>query len=336
ANAIAFDKQGNLYIADWGSCRVRKVDALTGIMTTYAGNGTIGYSGDGGQAKSAQLRKPMDIAFDANENLYIADEFYHIRRVDRQTGVITTIAGDGTQGTWNNGDTASKTKLGRVRGVVVDNMGSIFFADLDHHKIGKVNSLGVLSTHCGDGTVGNTGQGGPATSAKIGAGTVLKLTSNGDLFFADFNVIKKIDAASGVLTWVAGDGTLGAGGDGGPALNAQLHFPKSIGFDKVGNMFIADTYNYLIRKVAGVTDVPELSVLEFAVYPNPSKGVFNVSAKGNIDRVEIRNLLGQMIYSQNTSTNKVVFDITSQLDGVYIVSVFSDNSYSNKKIIVHH
>ena len=129
ANAIALDKQGNLYIADWGNGRIRKVDAVTGIMTTYAGNSTIGYSGDGGPATSAQLRKPMDIAFDANDNLYIADEFYHIRRVDRQTGIITTIAGDGTLGSWNNGDLAVSSRIGAGRGICVDFIGNIYFTD---------------------------------------------------------------------------------------------------------------------------------------------------------------------------------------------------------------
>ena len=334
ANAIAFDKQWNLYIADWGSGRIRKVDAVTLIMTTYAGTGTSGYSGDGGPATSARLKRPMDIAFDANDNLYIADEFYHIRRVDRQTGIITTIAGDGTLGSWNNGDLASAMRMGRVRGIAVDNTGNIFFADLDNHRIGRINTSGIVANYCGTGVIGNTGEGGPALNANIGAGTHVRLNDNGDLFFTDFSVVKKVDNTSKILTRIVGNGTYGFSGDGGPPLQARLASANSVCFDTGGNMFIADSYNYRIRKVVGITNVKHIETLDLGVFPNPSTGNLRIKANGLIKRLEIISMSGQTVFSANVNSESIQIDLSNKADGVYIVVVYGSESFTSKKLVL--
>src|SRR5690606_35618029 len=166
--------------------------------------------GDNGSAKSAQLRKPMDIAFDANDNLYIADEFYHIRRVDRQTGIITTVAGDGTQGTWNNGDTAKKSRISTGRGICVDNMGNVYFTDANNRKIGKINTQGILSTYCGIGIADITGDGGLAINAPTYASVKLRMDKQDNMYFGDGGaVVRRIDYTFGIITRVAGNGTGG-------------------------------------------------------------------------------------------------------------------------------
>lgn len=334
ANAIAFDKQGNLYIADWGSCRIRKVDAATGIMTTYAGNGTVGYTGDNGSAKSAQLRKPMDIAFDANDNLYIADEFYHIRRVDRQTGIITTVAGDGTQGTWNNGDTASKAKLGRVRGVAADKMGNIYFAAVENRKIGKINNQGILSTYCGNGTASITGDGSLAVNATTYSSTKLRFDKNENMYFSD-GYIRRIDKNSGVIDRVAGIMASGFAGDGGPALQAVLNGPVCAFPDNHNNLFIADALNYRIRKVAGVVAIQNVAKpIELLAFPNPTTGLFYIKSTEEIIRVEVRNIQCQLIFLTAQESNLIQLDISGQPAGVYLVSVFGKEGMTTKKIIL--
>ncbi|HRO44098.1 MAG TPA: T9SS type A sorting domain-containing protein [Flavipsychrobacter sp.] len=336
ANAIAFDKQGNLYIADWGSCRIRKVDAVTGIMTTYAGNGTVGYTGDNGPAKNAQLRYPLDIAFDANDNLYIADKFYHIRRVDRQTGIITTIGGDGTQGTWNNGDTASKTKIGGVGGICVDGAGNIYFADGNNRKIGKINSQGIITNYCGNGMFAINGDGGLAVNASTLASRKIRLDKNENIYLPD-GYVRRINNLTGIIEAVVGTTSSGFSGDGGPAFQAQLHNPASAFPDKKNNLFIADQLNYRIRKVAGLVSVndPKIGV-DLLIYPNPSAGIFTVACSETIRQIEVRSILGQLVYAGHSSSNKILIDISHQPSGVYLISVFGEVDVASKKLIINH
>ena len=338
ANAIAFDKQGNLYIADWGTGRIRKVDAVTGIMTTYAGNSTIGYSGDGGPATSAQLRKPMDIAFDANDNLYIADEFYHIRRVDRQTGIITTIAGDGTLGSWNNGDLAVSSRIGAGRGICVDFFGNIYFTDPNSRRIGKIDTQGILSVYCGTGTAGLAGDGGPAVNAQTYASVRLRMDSQNNMYFGDGGgVVRRIDYSTGVISRVAGNGTGGYSGDGGPALQAQFYGVRSVVVDRNNDAYIVDGLNYRVRKIFGVVGVvPSPEMLSFEIYPNPSNGLFTVQSSDEIDLLQVRNLTGQIVYESNPLTPSARVDLSNHPAGVYMVTVVNGPGMISKKIIIHH
>jgi photosystem II stability/assembly factor-like uncharacterized protein len=220
------------------------------ITTTIAGNGTIGYSGDGGPATSAPLNYPYRVAADAQGNILIADINNHrIRKVD-PAGVITTVAGTGTPGFSGDGGLATSAQLINPTDVVSDGNRNLFIADINNHRIRKVDPAGVITTVAGTGTPGFSGDGGPATSAQLHSPHSVVLDAQENLFFADAgnHRIRKVDP-SGVITTVAGTGTPGLSGDGGPATSAQLNYPIAVALDMLGNLFLTDLQNHRIRKV---------------------------------------------------------------------------------------
>ena len=248
-SGVAVDGAGNLYIADRGNSRIRKVDAA-GVITTVAGDGTSGYGGDGGPATAAQLNNPYDVAPDGAGNLYIADRSNsRIRKVDA-AGAISTVAGDGTSGYGGDGGAATAAQLNRPWGVALDGAGNLYIADRENHRIRKVDAGGVISTVAGDGTEDYGGDGGPAAAAQLNSPSGVAPDGAGNLYIADTgnDRIRKVDAA-GVISTVAGDGTPGYGGDGDAATAAQLYFPSGVAVDGAGNLYIADSGNERIRKV---------------------------------------------------------------------------------------
>ena len=253
-DGVAVDASGNLFIAEYGNSTVREVNAQTGIITTVAGNGTSGYSGDNGPATSAKLSFPAGVAVDASGNLFIADYGNStVREVNAQTGIITTVAGNGTGGYSGDGGPATSAKLSGPKGVGVDAGGNVFIADYGNNVIREVNaSTGIITTVAGNGTSGYSGDGGPATSAKLGDPDAVAVDAGGNVFIADLfpdSNVREVNASTGIITTVAGNGTFGYSGDGGPATSAQLSFPAGVALDAHGNVFIADSSNNAIRKV---------------------------------------------------------------------------------------
>jgi sugar lactone lactonase YvrE len=250
---IVIDSVGNIFIADIGENRVREVNHSTGVITTIAGNGTAGYSGDGGAATSAQLNNPAGLAVDNNGNLFIADfSNNRIRKVNLATGVITTVAGNGVYG--YNGDNlqATAAQLGQPYGVAVDATGNLFIADYANNRIREVNpTTGLISTVAGKGIPGYSGDGHAATQAELYFPTDVALDGSGNLYIADpsNNVIRMVNMATGVITTVAGNGSGGYGGDGGAATAAVLSHPTGVTLDQFGDLFIADMMNNCIRRV---------------------------------------------------------------------------------------
>jgi len=255
---MAFDSNGNMYIVDQDNNRIRKVDT-SGFISTVAGNGTAGYSGDGGTATLAQLKYPNGVAFDSNGNMYIADQGnYRIRKVDK-SGIISTVVGTGTSGYLGDGGTATLAQLKYPREVAFDSNGNMYIAD--NIFIRKVDTSGKISTIAGKSINGFSGyhpylgDGGPAISAEICC-SGLAIDSNGNIYIADSwnHRIHKVDS-SGIITTVTGNGVGGFGGtggysgDGGPAIEAQLNTPNGVAFDSSGNMYIADSNNNCIRKI---------------------------------------------------------------------------------------
>jgi uncharacterized protein (TIGR03437 family) len=243
---VAVDSAGNVYIADSGNNRIRKVSG--GVIATVAGNGTPGFSGDTGPATSAQLNGPAGLAVDSAGDLYIADHNnFRIRMVSN--GVIATVAGDGTGGSSGDDIPATSAQL-YPSYLAVDSAGNLYIASTFDTRIRQVAN-GVITTLAGNGTAGFSGDNGPATSAQLFSPAGVAVDSAGNLYIADTNNHRVRKVANGVITTVAGNGNGGFSGDSGPATNAQLYFPAGIAVDAAGNLYIADTFNYRIRKVSG-------------------------------------------------------------------------------------
>jgi sugar lactone lactonase YvrE len=247
---IAVDPAGNLFIADTGNSRVLKV-TVDGVVRIVAGNGRLGYSGDGGQATSASLNAPTGIAVDAAGNLYIADLFNNRVRKVTTDGVIRAVAGSGIPGFAGDGGPAASALLNNPYGVAVDASGSLYIADRGNNCIRKVAADGSISTIAGNGTFGFSGDGGPAFSAQLNSPIGVALDAAGNIFIADTGNDRVREIASdGVIRTVAGNGAFGFSGDGGPATSAKIGYIAGIAVDSAGNLFIADTDNHRVRKVS--------------------------------------------------------------------------------------
>lgn len=203
------DAAGNLFIADQGYNRIRRVDAATGIITTVAGGGSG--LGDGGLATSATLASPSDVALDAGGNLFIADIYhFRIRRVDAATGIITTVAGGGSD--FGDGGPATSASLGYPYGIAIDAVGNLFIADADYNRVRRVDAAtGIITTVAGNGTYGYYGDGGLATVAALRRPADVALDPGGNLLIVDYNNqrIRRVDVVTGIITTVAGNGNWG-------------------------------------------------------------------------------------------------------------------------------
>lgn len=258
---LALDAAGNLYVADSANNRIRRVDATTGNITTVAGTGTACATaslpcGDGGKAISALLNGPQAVRLDLSGNLYILDKGDHaVRKVSAVTGNITTVAGTlGTSGYTGDGSAATSAKLNGPRGLFVDNGGNLFIADSGNAVVREVSAMsGVITTFAGGGT--SLGDGGPATSAQFSNPRGLAVDAAGSLYVADMGAyrIRRIDAATGTITTVAGTGTVCTAapcGDGGMATSAQLAGPQDVVLTPAGDLLFTDPNLNVVRRVS--------------------------------------------------------------------------------------
>ena len=277
--AAAVDLAGNLYIADTGNNRIRKVSG--GTITTVAGNGNSGFSGDGGLATSASLTSPTGVAVDSAGNLYIADGSGRVRKVSG--GTITTVAGNGTYGYSGDGGPATSASLAfdGIPGVAVDSAGNLYIADTGNNRIRKV-SAGTITTVAGGGPPGFAGDGGPATSASLSSPQGLAVDSAGNLYIADFYNERIRKVSGGIITTIAGSGIQGFSGDGGAAANASFKYPMGVAVDTAGNVYVADTQNNRIREVfSGAA----------SFQATPVSLSFSTSASGNAPGPQTINLV---------------------------------------------
>lgn len=249
---VCTDAAGNLYISDQANQRIRKVDVATGIITTVAGKGGIGNTGDGGPATDATMNAPKGICIDKNNNLYICANPV-VRKVNLNTGIITTFAGNGTVGYSGDGGPATNADMSAGGVALSKSEDNIYI--LGGAVVRKVNmATGIISTICGTNVSGSDGDGGPATDAKFGYPYGIAVGPYDHVYITDLGKIRKIDAITGIITTVAGTGSGVYGGDGGPATNAGVS-ASGVAVDSVGNIYIASVGHYVIRKVDVATGI---------------------------------------------------------------------------------
>lgn len=292
AEDVAVDAAGNLYIADEATHRIRKVDTA-GIITTVAGTGSPGFSGDGGPAAAAQLNRPLGVSVDSQGGLYIADnDNFRVRKVDA-AGIISTFAGSGVQGSSDAVGPATTAALTDPRDVAFDRDGNVYIADTYGYRIRKVDTTGTISKFAGNGQYGNAGDGGQATTAQVLAFD-LAFDAAGNLYFADswLDKVRRIDR-QGVVTTVAGNGFPHFRGDGGPALDAQIHGIQRLAIDPVsGRLAFADTGSGRVRTIdaAGVVSTiyvgPPFDFWLFSGLAYDSSGNLYVGERGRIRRID--------------------------------------------------
>jgi RHS repeat-associated protein len=370
-HTITVDAAGNIYINEYYNHRVRKV-GTDGIITTVAGTGTPGYSGDGGPAVQAQLNYPWSTAVDSAGNLYITDlDNHRIRKVDTN-GVITTIAGTGNWGYWYDGDVAKTSPLSEVKDIVVDAEGNIYFteddwvgkidtngilstfagwyagwggdggpavdaefdypyglavdkegnvyiADTVNCRVRKVDKSGIVTTVAGSGSYDYSGDGGRATDGGLEWPFEVAVDFAGNLYIADENAhrIRKVDT-SGIITTIAGDGNSDYSGDGGPATLASLSWPRSVAVDRAGNIYIADTYNWRIRKVgppAAFGDLIAMGEMPFA----EGNGIGHIMSSSGLHKRTIDLETGVALYEFGCDQNKNLTSITDQFGNMTII-----------------
>ena len=243
---------GDVFFTDTYHHQIRRMDSA-GVVTTIAGKGFAGDSGDGGPATEASLNTPHGVAVDNRGHVFIADSPNHrIRKVDLATGVITTVAGTGQEGFSGDGVPAAAAKLNRPRFLIVAPDGSLLIADTANYRVRRVNPAGIITTIAGSGAPGYSGDGGPATAARLDDPRGLALDAAGNLYVSNAEgspvpTVRRIDPA-GIITTVAGGRPAGFAGDGGPATEARLHEPRSVAIWR-STLYIADSMNHRIRAV---------------------------------------------------------------------------------------
>lgn len=267
-NGVAVDGSGNIFISESSFCQIRRVDGVTGELTTYGGTHPLDcnaywyqVSGDGGQAADAYIPYPGPLAIDAANNLYVADPWDgRIRRI-APNGVITTVAGKdigsgNTVGGGYSGDggPAINAELYGPQGIAFDNAGNMFVADARNNVIRKIATNGTITTVAGNHALGAgfSGDGGAATSAQLNDPHGVTVDANGNIYIADTenDVVRFVSAATGNISTIAGQhGVQGYSGDGGTSVNSKLYWPMGMAIDAAGDVFVADYYNMVVRKI---------------------------------------------------------------------------------------
>lgn len=253
---ITYDTTGNLYFAETGSQVVRKVSSA-GALTTVAGTGVQGYSGDGGPATLARLDSPLAVAVDQAGNLLIADAHNHrIRRVDAATGIISTVVGTGIAGLSPDGSTGVATAVDLPSALTLSRAGDLYFADARRHVVRRLDhATGLIVTVAGNGHDGWSGDGAQATQASIDSPRGIALDAADNLYLSDTHNqrVRRVDRATGVIRSAAGNGASGFAGDGGNATGSSLALPRGLAIDGNGNLLIVDSSNHRLRRVDAVS-----------------------------------------------------------------------------------
>lgn len=243
---------GALYVCEIGNHLIRRIDPKTRQMNVVAGTGEMGYSGDGGPATKAKLNEPYEIRFDRAGNMYFVEMKNHIiRRVDRKTGIIETVAGTGQPGFAGDGGRAKSAQFRQPHSIAFDRDGSLLVCDIGNHRIRRIDAKGNISTYAGTGERKPTPDGAPIEGTPLNGPRALDVAPDGTLYLAlrEGNAIYKIDPKQKRIFHLAGTGDKGYNGDGGPAAKAQLSGPKGVSLSPDGGLYIADTESHTIRRI---------------------------------------------------------------------------------------
>ncbi len=352
-SGINVDDSGNVFIADPYAWSVRKIFASNGIIITAIGNGTAGYSGDGGQATAAELDGTSKITFDTSGNMYIVDNSL-IRKVILSTGVINTVAGGYYSHNYGDGGPATDARIG-FSGVAVDDSGNIYIADGKDNTIRKVTaSNGIITTIAGiPGYNGYSGDGGPATAAELYGPIGIALDKSGYIYVADAQnvVIRKIDLSTGIISTVAGNHNGGYSGDGGSATSAELRNPLDVCLDAQGNFYISDDGNSVVRMVNGTTGIITTVAgigsggysgdggLATLAELNSPTGV-HIDPLGNLYITDDGNANVRKVSSITTAVNKVMSESSdvsvypNPTNGLFTISLSHANIFSARQTII--
>jgi streptogramin lyase len=254
----AFDAQGHLYVAEATNHCIRRIDRVTGVITTVAGTGVLGYAGDGGPATRATLNQPYSLQIDSNGDIYIVDRLNAvIRKVEAATGIITTVAGTGAPGSGGDGGPGTQAQLREPNDCFLDGRGGLLIADIQDQRIRRLDlHAGIITTFAGTGEKARAGDGRPATAASIFGARAVCMDQQGNTYICERegNGIRKVDP-HGIMSTYAGTGERGYSGDRGAALTATWGAPKAIRCDHHGNLLVVDTENHAIRHIDAVTGI---------------------------------------------------------------------------------
>jgi DNA-binding beta-propeller fold protein YncE len=250
---LVIGPDGGLYFCDIDNHRVRRLDLKTHKLSTVAGNGEKGYSGDGGPALAASLNQPYEVRFDHAGNMFFVDMPNHVvQRVDAKTKVITTVAGTGAPGFSGDGGPATKAQLRQPHSIALDSHGGLLICDIGNHRIRRVDlSTGMMSTYAGTSERKVPADGAPLAGAPLNGPRAIAIDPQGNLYVVlrEGNSVYRIDPKAGVVTHVAGTGEKGHDGDGGPAKQAKLNGPKGVSWAPDNSLYIADTESHTIRRI---------------------------------------------------------------------------------------
>ena len=310
---LALDTADNLYLADTHNHRIRRLNLSTGIITTIAGTGTPGFSGDNGPAATGQLNLPTALALDKANNLYLADTANdRIRRIDSTTGIITTIAGTGTQAFSGDNGPAINANIDSPTGLAFDSANNLYLADTHNHRIRRIDATtGIITTIAGTGTAGFSGDATAASSATLALPHGLTIDPVGNLYLADTanHRIRRIDATTGLITTIAGDGTQAFDGDNAAAISASLNSPRATAISPSNLITLADTANQRIRQLTAAPS-PQTGIQTIAGLGLTAPGALTLAAPSVIS-YGTGQLTATLVSSVSAIGSITFFDATS-------------------------